>query len=72
MALNIKDAETDARIEIVAVDSAIANLVRDAFRGYGKRCHKAGLNFGDCIAYATAKLRDADPLAKGGDFWIRV
>jgi ribonuclease VapC len=33
----------------------------DAFRKYGKGRHEAGLNFGDCMTYATAKL-SGDPL----------
>lgn len=57
-----------AAIEIVPVDVQTAELARQAFRAYGKGRHKAALNFGDCIAYATAKLRDAALLAKGGDF----
>jgi len=30
--------------------------------------HAAGLNFGDCFAYALAKLYAEPLLAKGGDF----
>jgi ribonuclease VapC len=55
-------------IEIVPVDRQTAELARLAFRTFGKGGHKAGLNFGDCIAYATAKLRNAPLLAKGEDF----
>ena len=57
-----------ASIDIVPVDREIAERAREAFRAYGKGRHKAGLNFGDCIAYATAKLRGVPLLAKGGDF----
>ncbi|HAH11366.1 MAG TPA: hypothetical protein DCL54_19455 [Alphaproteobacteria bacterium] len=39
-----------------------------AFLDYGKDRRKAALNLCDCIAYATAKLRGAPLLAKGGDF----
>lgn len=35
---------------------------------FGKSRHPAGLNFGDCIAYATAKVTDEPLLAKGDDF----
>jgi ribonuclease VapC len=58
----------DSNIEIVPFDQEGLEIARQAFRAYGKGRHKAGLNFGDCIAYATAKLRDAPLLAKGGDF----
>jgi ribonuclease VapC len=33
-----------------------ARIAREAYRDFGKGCgHKAGLNFGDCFAYALAK-----------------
>ena len=35
---------------------------------FGKSRHPAGLNFGDCIAYATAKATDEPLLAKGDHF----
>ena len=57
-----------AAIEIVAVDEAQALLAREAFRHYGKGRHKAGLNFGDCFAYALAKSLGEPLLCKGGDF----
>jgi len=41
---------------------------RDAFRRYGKGRHRAGLNFGDCCAYALARTLDAPLLFKGNDF----
>jgi ribonuclease VapC len=40
----------------------------DAWWRFGKSRHAAGLNFGDCIAYATAKLSDEPLLFKGDDF----
>lgn len=35
---------------------------------YGKSRHPASLNFGDCLAYATARLAGQPLLAKGDDF----
>lgn len=35
---------------------------------YGRSRHPAGLNFGDCLAYATARLAGEPLLAKGDDF----
>ena len=35
---------------------------------YGRSRHPAGLNFGDCLAYATARLASEPLLAKGDDF----
>lgn len=39
-----------------------------AFRRYGKGRHPAGLNFGDCLTYATAKLAGQPLLSAGRDF----
>lgn len=35
---------------------------------FGRSRHPAALNFGDCIAYATAKVAGEPLLAKGDDF----
>ncbi len=40
----------------------------EAYRRYGKGNHPAGLNFGDCNSYATAKLAGTPLLYKGDDF----
>lgn len=45
-----------------------AQLARQAYRDFGKGRHKAGLNFGDCFAYALAKDLDEPLLFKGSDF----
>jgi len=39
-----------------------------AWSRFGKGRHPAGLNFGDCLTYATAKLAGEPLLAKGEDF----
>ncbi|MFM7239554.1 MAG: type II toxin-antitoxin system VapC family toxin [Cyanobium sp.] len=57
-----------AEIEIVAVDRDQAELARGAFSRYGKGRHRAGLNFGDCFAYALAKRAGAPLLFKGNNF----
>ena len=57
-----------AGIELVAVDADQAYVARTAFRTYGKGRHPAGLNFGDCFAYALAKTSDEPLLFKGSDF----
>ena len=43
-------------------------LARQAFLDFGKGRHKAGLNFGDCFAYALAKVTGEPLLFKGDDF----
>lgn len=45
-----------------------AEIARDAYRDFGKGHHTAGLNFGDCFAYALAKEVDEPLLFKGNDF----
>lgn len=40
----------------------------DAFNRFGRGRHKAGLNFGDCLSYATAKLASRPLLCVGDDF----
>jgi ribonuclease VapC len=57
----------ELRVEPVTGDQA--RIARDAFRDFGKGSgHKAGLNFGDCFAYALAKSTGEDLLFKGDDF----
>ncbi len=45
-----------------------AHLARQAFLDYGKGRHPAGLNFGDCFAYALARELARPLLFKGNDF----
>ena len=57
-----------SRIEIVAFDAEQSRLAREAFAKYGKGRHRAGLNLGDCTAYALAMSRGMPLLFKGNDF----
>jgi ribonuclease VapC len=57
-----------AQIEIVAMNAEQAELARTAWRKYGKGNHPAGLNIGDCCAYALAKYSGEPLLFKGNDF----
>jgi len=45
-----------------------AHLARQAFLDFGKGRHSAALNFGDCFAYALAKIIGEPLLFKGEDF----
>jgi len=45
-----------------------ARIAREAYRDFGKGRHRAGLNFGDCFAYALAKKKGEPLLFKGDDF----
>ncbi len=53
---------------IAPIDDGLADLAIEAFLRFGKGRHPAGLNFGDCFAYALAKKLDAPLLFKGNDF----
>lgn len=60
-------AVTRARIEPVTEQHAV--IARRAYRDFGKGSgHPAGLNFGDCFAYALARATGEPLLYKGDDF----
>jgi ribonuclease VapC len=56
----------DIDIEPVTVQQA--RVARGAYHLYGKGKHPAGLNYGDCFAYALAKAMHQPLLFKGNDF----
>jgi ribonuclease VapC len=58
-----------SRIVVEAVPPRQSEIARQAYRDFGKECRKAGLNFGDCFAYALAKEMDEPLLFKGNDFY---
>jgi ribonuclease VapC len=56
-------------LEVVAFDAEQLVAAREGFRRYGRgRPSKARLNFGDCCAYALAKLHGEPLLFVGDDF----
>lgn len=57
-----------ANFQTTPVPSEVAEVAFDAFRRFGKGRHPAGLNFGDCFAYALAMTMGEPLLYKGGDF----
>ncbi|MAT97104.1 MAG: hypothetical protein CL608_08180 [Anaerolineaceae bacterium] len=57
-----------AQISVEPVSLEQAEAARVAYRAFGKGRHPAGLNFGDCFAYALAKISDEPLLFKGDDF----
>ena len=58
----------EAEIELEPVTTDQAQAARRAWRRFGKGNHPAGLNFGDCFAYALAEATREPLLFKGGDF----
>ena len=57
-----------AGIIIEPVTEEQAHAARQAYTDFGKAHHAAGLNFGDCFAYALAKVTGEPLLFKGQDF----
>ena len=55
-------------VEVVPVTAADAQRVARAYQQWGKGAHPAGLNFGDCFAYALAQTRKCPLLFVGDDF----
>jgi len=59
---------TKLGIDIVPFTPAHAEAAALAFETYGKGRHRAGLNFGDCMSYALAKVAGRPLLFVGDDF----
>ncbi|HTT98730.1 MAG TPA: type II toxin-antitoxin system VapC family toxin [Rhizomicrobium sp.] len=57
-----------SQVSVAAFDEHHVELAMQAFHRYGKGRHAAGLNFGDCFAYALAKSLNEPLLYKGADF----
>ena len=55
-------------IVVVPFTAAHSEEAVEAFMRFGKGRHPAGLNFGDCLAYAVARLADQPLLCRGRDF----
>lgn len=55
-------------LEIIPFTRAHARAAADASLRFGKGRHTAGLNFGDCMSYAVAKVEDLPLLYVGADF----
>jgi len=57
------------QVELADVTKSQARIARAAYRNFGRGTgHPAGLNFGDCFAYALAIDRDEPLLYNGNDF----
>lgn len=55
-------------LRVVQFTEDHARAAGEAFLRYGKGRHPAGLNFGDCMAYAVAQTEGTPLLFTGGDF----
>jgi ribonuclease VapC len=64
-----RDIDRLRNISTIPFDSRCLTAARNAFERYGKgRNAQSALNFGDCMAYAIAKVHDVPLLFKGQDF----
>ncbi|WP_153669988.1 type II toxin-antitoxin system VapC family toxin [Phyllobacterium sp. SYP-B3895] len=59
-------AQTNA--QMIEITAEIGLNAIEAFKKFGRGRHKAGLNMGDCFAYACAKAHNLPLLFKGSDF----
>ena len=57
-----------SELRVEAVTRVHADIARQAYLDYGRGNHCAGLNFGDCFAYALSKSTGLGLLYKGDDF----
>ncbi len=66
--LALQELLVAAEVQIEPADADLAQTAFDAWQRFGKGRHRAGLNFGDCFAYALASRRGEALLFKGDDF----
>jgi len=59
---------TEASVVTIPFGDVHWGAAVDAWLKFGKGRHPAGLNFGDCMAYATAKVSGVPLLCAGEDF----
>ena len=65
---NLRQFVSTAGLKIVPFDADQAGIAAEAYDRYGKGRHPAGMNFGDCFAYALSRATGEPLLFKGGDF----
>ena len=56
------------QVEVIPFSREHGDAAADAFYRFGKGRHPAGLNFGDCMSYAAARLSGLPLLFIGDDF----
>ena len=68
VAAEMSDLVDQLAIQVVALTEAGARRVAGAYERWGKGVHAAGLNLGDCFAYALAQEQGCALLFVGDDF----
>ena len=64
----VPDLIEELGVTVVAFGEAEWRRAVDAFSRYGRGRHRASLNFGDCLAYASAATAGDSLLFVGDDF----
>ena len=65
----LDDVLAATRVTVEPVARKHAEIARQAYRDFGRGSgHPAGLNFGDCFAYALSRSTGKPLLYKGDDF----
>ena len=64
----LEDLRGRLEITLVPVTFAQMKVAQQAWRDFGKGRHTAALNYGDCFAYALARVSAEPLLFKGDDF----
>jgi ribonuclease VapC len=65
---DLQDFLAQGGLQVEPVTAEQAELALEAYHRYGKGRHRAGLNFGDCFAYALCQATGQPLLFKGRDF----
>lgn len=65
---DVRQFVRDLGIVVIPFEEEHAHTAGGAFARFGKGRHRAALNFGDCMAYAVAKLSGQPLLCTGEDF----
>ena len=68
VAAEMQELADQLGFEIVPVSAVTARRIGHVYRAWGKGRHPAGLNFGDCFSYDTAKTYACPLLFVGEDF----
>ena len=67
-AAEVEELVRELAITVVPFGEAEWRVALDAFVRFGRGRHKAALNFGDCLAYASAVVAGDSLLYVGDDF----
>ena len=65
---DVQELVNELGVTVVPFGESEWHQAVEAFERYGRGRHKAGLNFGDCLAYATAAVAGDSLLYVGDDF----